>query len=46
MQKVVANVPKSSVKGIGFAATCSLVVLDKNGSPVTVSLSGKTNLFI
>lgn len=43
VKKVVANVPKSSVKGIGFAATCSLVVLDKNGSPVTVSLSGHDN---
>lgn len=43
VKKVVADVPKSSVKGIGFAATCSLVVLDKNGSPVTVSPSGDDN---
>lgn len=29
------------VKGIGFTATCSLVVLDSNGSPLTVSASGE-----
>lgn len=29
------------IKGIGFDATCSLVALDENGSPVTVSPSGK-----
>jgi ribulose kinase len=28
------------VKGIGFAATCSLVAVDAEGSPVTVSWSG------
>jgi FGGY-family pentulose kinase len=28
------------VKGIGFDATCSLVVLDKQGRPLTVSMSG------
>ncbi|XP_012277775.1 FGGY carbohydrate kinase domain-containing protein [Orussus abietinus] len=38
---VTENVPKDNVKGIGFAATCSLVALDENGLPVTVSLSGK-----
>ena len=30
----------SSVKGIGFDATCSLVVLDGAGNPLSVSLSG------
>lgn len=44
LQKVVASVPKESIRGIGFAATCSLVVLDKVESPVTVSPTG--NFFI
>jgi len=35
-----AAVPPSAVKGIGFDATCSLVVLDAAGSPLTVSASG------
>src|SRR5271166_701567 len=30
----------AQVKGIGFDATCSLVVLDRAGNPLTVSLSG------
>ena len=30
-----------SVRGIGFTATCSLVVLDASGSPLTVSGSGE-----
>ena len=30
----------SSVKGIGFDATCSLVVLDRGGMPLSVSSSG------
>ncbi|GAB1601133.1 FGGY carbohydrate kinase domain-containing protein-like [Argonauta hians] len=29
------------VKGIGFDSTCSMVVLDPNGQPLTVSPSGK-----
>ncbi|KAL9224125.1 hypothetical protein vseg_000193 [Gypsophila vaccaria] len=35
-----ANVDGKEVVGIGFAATCSLVAIDAEGSPVTVSWSG------
>lgn len=35
-----AAIAPESVGGIGFDATCSLVVLDKDGVPVTVSASG------
>ncbi|KAH9611534.1 hypothetical protein KSS87_006899 [Heliosperma pusillum] len=35
-----ANVDGKEVVGIGFAATCSLVAIDADGSPVTVSWSG------
>jgi D-ribulokinase len=35
-----AALPASAVKGIGFDATCSLVVLDAGGHPLTVSTSG------
>jgi D-ribulokinase len=35
-----AALPPSAVKGIGFDATCSLVVLDAAGDPLTVSTSG------
>jgi D-ribulokinase len=35
-----AAIPPSAVKGIGFDATCSLVVLDAGGNPLTVSSSG------
>jgi D-ribulokinase len=37
---VEAAVPASAVKGIGFDATCSLVVLDAAANPLTVSTSG------
>src|SRR6478672_1924370 len=37
---VEAAIPPSAVKGIGFDATCSLVVLDAAGEPLTVSASG------
>ncbi|XP_011506281.1 PREDICTED: FGGY carbohydrate kinase domain-containing protein [Ceratosolen solmsi marchali] len=43
VKKVVANISKESVKGIGFDATCSLVALDRDGLPVTVSLTGNNN---
>jgi D-ribulokinase len=35
-----AALPPSAVKGIGFDATCSLVVLDDAANPLTVSSSG------
>ncbi|KAG6586196.1 FGGY carbohydrate kinase domain-containing protein, partial [Cucurbita argyrosperma subsp. sororia] len=35
-----ANISGEEVKGLGFAATCSLVAVDADGSPVTVSWSG------
>eukprot|EP01117_Protostelium_nocturnum_P007276 TRINITY_DN2600_c0_g1_i2.p1 TRINITY_DN2600_c0_g1~~TRINITY_DN2600_c0_g1_i2.p1 ORF type:complete len:704 (+),score=229.53 TRINITY_DN2600_c0_g1_i2:149-2113(+) len=34
---------KRRIKGIGFAATCSLVCLDVDGKPVTISQTGKDN---
>src|SRR5581483_8259786 len=35
-----ATLAPDAVKGIGFDATCSLVVLDQTGAPLTVSISG------
>ncbi|KAL5973975.1 hypothetical protein ACLOJK_030635 [Asimina triloba] len=35
-----ANVAGEEVAGLGFAATCSLVAIDADGAPVTVSWSG------
>jgi D-ribulokinase len=35
-----AALPPSAIKGLGFDATCSLVVLDANANPLTVSASG------
>ncbi|KAJ7979490.1 FGGY carbohydrate kinase domain-containing protein [Quillaja saponaria] len=35
-----AHVSAEEVKGLGFAATCSLVAVDADGSPVSVSWSG------
>jgi FGGY-family pentulose kinase len=35
-----SGVSPEQVVGLGFDATCSLVVLDKNGKPLTVSESG------
>jgi FGGY-family pentulose kinase len=32
----------SAIKGIGFDATCSLVALDREDEPVSVSITGKT----
>jgi D-ribulokinase len=36
-----AALPPSAFGGLGFAATCSLVVLDPAGNPLTVSASGE-----
>ncbi|KAF8516640.1 Pentulose kinase [Gautieria morchelliformis] len=35
-----ANVNPSTVKGLGFDATCSLAVSDENGEPVTITEGG------
>jgi D-ribulokinase len=35
-----AAIPPNAVKGVGFDATCSLVVLDRTAQSLTVSLSG------
>jgi D-ribulokinase len=35
-----ALLPSSAIKGVGFDATCSLVVIDAAGNPLTVSGSG------
>ncbi|XP_014509400.1 FGGY carbohydrate kinase domain-containing protein isoform X1 [Vigna radiata var. radiata] len=35
-----AKVAPTEVQGLGFAATCSLVAVDSDSSPVSVSLSG------
>ncbi|UPK06412.1 FGGY-family carbohydrate kinase [Bradyrhizobium sp. 170] len=35
-----AALPASAITGIGFDATCSLVVVDDAGNPLTVSVSG------
>uniref|UniRef100_A0A1B6GW67 FGGY carbohydrate kinase domain-containing protein n=2 Tax=Cuerna arida TaxID=1464854 RepID=A0A1B6GW67_9HEMI len=42
IREVVAEVPADSIKGVGFDATCSLVALDKNGSPISISPGGET----
>src|ERR1700682_2539461 len=35
-----AALPPSAIKGVGFDAHCSLVVLDAGANPLTVSASG------
>ncbi|XP_017861802.1 PREDICTED: FGGY carbohydrate kinase domain-containing protein [Drosophila arizonae] len=37
VKHVISNITRAQVKGIGFDATCSLVLIDKKGSPLTVS---------
>ena len=41
-QSVTQNVNKVDVVGIGFDATCSMVVLDKSGQPLSISPTGMT----
>ncbi|XP_043498737.1 FGGY carbohydrate kinase domain-containing protein isoform X1 [Polistes fuscatus] len=41
VKTVIEGTPIGNIKGIGFDATCSLVAIDKNGLPVSVSPSGK-----
>ncbi len=36
-----SNAPPARIKGIGFDATCSLVMLDATGAPASVSTSGE-----
>lgn len=36
-----SKINKNDIKGIGFDATCSLVAVNKNGEPVTLSKSGE-----
>ncbi|KAE8291242.1 FGGY carbohydrate kinase domain-containing protein [Larimichthys crocea] len=40
VKRVTQNVERSQVRGIGFDATCSLVVLDQSFQPVPVSQDG------
>ncbi|KAG7247822.1 hypothetical protein CRUP_016151, partial [Coryphaenoides rupestris] len=40
-QSVTRGVDKRQVRGIGFDATCSLVVLDRNFQPVAVNQDGR-----
>lgn len=39
-QSVTNGYEKKSIAGIGFDATCSLVAIDRNGQPLTVSTTG------
>ncbi|XP_058462179.1 FGGY carbohydrate kinase domain-containing protein [Malaya genurostris] len=41
VRNVASHCPRDEIKGIGFDATCSLVVLDKNGEPLSISSSGR-----
>ncbi|XP_055531896.1 FGGY carbohydrate kinase domain-containing protein [Wyeomyia smithii] len=41
VRNVASYCSKDEIKGIGFDATCSLVVLDKQGNPLSVSTTGK-----
>ena len=38
-----AQINSDKIKGIGFDATCSLVLIDKNGNPVSVDSDGDNN---
>lgn len=41
-QKVVQGIDPNQIRGLGFDATCSLVVLDKQFHPLPVNHEGKT----
>lgn len=43
-QKIVQGVDVHRIRGLGFDATCSLVVLDKQFHPLPVNLEGRTAL--
>ena len=40
-QEAMEGLDASLIKGIGFDATCSLVAMDTNFKPITVSKSGE-----
>ena len=40
-QRLTRGLDQSQIRGVGFAATCSLVVLDKNFQPVPVNQNGR-----
>ncbi|XP_063220758.1 FGGY carbohydrate kinase domain-containing protein isoform X2 [Bacillus rossius redtenbacheri] len=41
VKDVTEGVPAADVKGVGFDATCSLVAVDKDGKPLTISPTGE-----
>jgi len=42
LQKVVCGVDASRIRGVGFDATCSLVVVDKHFQPLAVNCEGRS----
>ncbi|XP_055619037.1 FGGY carbohydrate kinase domain-containing protein isoform X2 [Toxorhynchites rutilus septentrionalis] len=42
IRDVASNCSKDEIKGVGFDATCSLVALDKQGCPLTISTTGES----
>lgn len=42
LQKVVCGIDASQIRGVGFDATCSLVVVDKQFQPLAVNSEGRT----
>lgn len=42
LQKVVCGIDASQIRGVGFDATCSLVVVDKQFQPLAVNCEGRT----
>lgn len=42
VQKIVQSVDLSRIRGVGFDATCSLVVLDEKFEPLAVNAEGKS----